>query len=157
MIVVWYLFGVFSLFLIVLSYIDFKTLLLPDTLTLSLLWSGLGINAFGLLVLPQTAILGAISAYLSFFSVSHIYLLIRRRAGLGLGDAKLLAAIGAWLGWPALPLIVLNAALINLIWALSVALFVKPKRSIAEQHFPFGPALSLSAIGVMMFKILTFK
>lgn len=152
------LFAIFSTFLLILSWIDLKTLRLPDVLTLSLLWLGLSVNAFAYVVAPETAILGAIAGYLSFFFLSRLYAYVRQQEGLGLGDAKLLAAIGAWLGWHALPIIVLNAAIINLIWALSLLLNKKSSsQALLKQHFPFGPALAISAIVAMCVQLLTIK
>jgi prepilin signal peptidase PulO-like enzyme (type II secretory pathway) len=152
----WVLWGVFSAFLLVLSWIDFKTLRLPDKLTLSLLWLGLGINAFSLWVPAETAIIGAIAAYLSFFGISQGYVWLRNKEGLGLGDAKLLAAIGAWLGWQVLPAVVLSAASLNLFWAL-ICFLRAPQKKLSARYFPFGPALAMSAIVTMTMQLLTLK
>jgi leader peptidase (prepilin peptidase)/N-methyltransferase len=89
--------------LLALAFIDADTQLLPDDLTLPLLWGGLFANLFGLFVPLSSAVIGAIAGYLSLWTVYWLFKLIRGKEGMGHGDFKLLAAIGAWLGWPMLP------------------------------------------------------
>jgi prepilin signal peptidase PulO-like enzyme (type II secretory pathway) len=146
---------IFIIFMLTLSWMDFHTLKLPDELTLSLLWLGLGFNAFKIWVVPQEAILGSITGYLAFWSVSRAYLGLRKKPGLGLGDAKLLAAIGAWLGWKILPEIVLLATLLNLLWAWLLFL-TRPeiKTTLFKCYFPFAPALAISSIAMMLLKVI---
>ncbi len=153
---VWVLFLVFVVLLLWLSWIDLKVLLLPDILTLSLMWLGLLSNAYGVFVTPSQAIIGAVLGYVSFFSISRLYFYMRKKEGLGQGDAKLLAAIGAWLGWQVLPTVVLIAALLNLLWALCLCLRQSSK-GIKQHYFPFGPALAISAMSIMLIQILTAK
>lgn len=154
----WFLFIIFSAFLLCLSWLDLKTLRLPDVLTLSLLWLGLCINAFNVLVAARVAILGAVSGYLSLFILSRAYAYVRHQEGLGLGDAKLLAAIGAWLGWQILPMIVLGATLLNLLWALLLLWTQKISKAVLlKRRFPFAPALSISAMIFMLLWLLTIK
>ncbi len=96
--------------LIALTFIDFDTQLLPDNLTLPLLWAGLLANVLGAVpgVSLRDAIIGAIAGYLVLWAVYWLFKIIRGKEGMGYGDFKLLAALGAWLGWQALPLIILH-------------------------------------------------
>jgi leader peptidase (prepilin peptidase)/N-methyltransferase len=134
---------VFLWTLLALAVIDARTLLLPDRLTLGLLWAGLLANALGYwsaLPLPD-AVLGALAGYASLAAVAWGYAQLTGREGMGLGDAKLLAALGAWLGWLALPLMVLLASLLALLVG-GLALW----RGRADRHtaLPFGPFLALA-------------
>ena len=104
---------VFLWMLIALTFIDFDTQLLPDNLTLPLLWAGLVANLFGLFVSLQDAVLGAIAGYLALWIVYWLFRLIRGKEGMGYGDFKLLAALGAWLGWQMLPLIILLSSVVG--------------------------------------------
>lgn len=129
--------------LLALAVIDVRTLLLPDRLTLGLLWVGLLANAlgyWGVVSLPD-AVLGAVAGYASLAAVAWGYARLTGREGMGLGDAKLLAALGAWLGWMVLPLIVLLASLLALLVG-GLALL----RGRANRHtaLPFGPFLAVS-------------
>ena len=114
---------VFIWFAIAMSFIDWEHLLVPDALSLSLLWVGLAFNAFSVHVAPSDAILGAIGGYMAFWIVDAIAARILGRTAIGQGDFKLFAAVGAWFGWQALApsLLVASAsgALIGygLIWA----------------------------------------
>lgn len=129
--------------LLVLAAIDARTLLLPDRLTLGLLWAGLLANALGYWgVVPLAdAVLGAVAGYASLAGVAWGYARLTGREGMGMGDAKLLAALGAWLGWMVLPLIVLLASLLALL-AGGLALW----RGQADRHtaLPFGPFLAMA-------------
>jgi len=129
--------------LLALAVIDARTLLLPDRLTLGLLWVGLLANAAGYgggVFLPD-AVFGAAAGYASLATVAWGYARLTGREGMGLGDAKLLAALGAWLGWMVLPLIVLLASLLALLVG-GLALL----RGRADRHtaLPFGPFLALA-------------
>ena len=99
--------------LLALTFIDFDTQLLPDDLTLPLLWAGLLANLFGLFVPLRDAVIGAIAGYLALWIVYWLFKLIRGKEGMGYGDFKLLAALGAWLGWQMLPLIVLLSSVVG--------------------------------------------
>lgn len=125
--------------LVSLAYIDAKHKILPDEITLSLLLAGLAINSFNIFVSLQDAIYGAIAGYLVFFLLYKVFFLLTQREGLGRGDFKLLAAIGAWLGWQALPGVLLLASSAGLIVAL---LLVAAKRYKHGQEIPFGPYLA---------------
>src|SRR5690606_12235323 len=98
---------VFTAMLIAMSMIDFDTQLLLDKLTLPLLWLGLIANSFGLFTTLQDAVWGAVAGYLALWSVYHLFKILTGKEGMGFGDFKLLAALGAWMGWQALPMIIL--------------------------------------------------
>ena len=128
--------------LLTLAWIDIETFLLPDALTLPLLLAGLTLT---LATDPQALTnhcLAAALGYLSFQSLGHLYRRIRGRDGLGGGDAKLIAASGAWCGLTLLPLIVLGSAVIGLLAALGLALAGKAVTS--TTRIPFGPCLALA-------------
>ncbi|GJL90713.1 prepilin peptidase [Hyphococcus sp.] len=132
---------VFFLFLLALGVIDFETGFLPDALTIPLLVLGICANSFGLFnATPGAAVLGAVIGYVAFRLIDIIFLRLRDVEGLGQGDAKLLAAIGAWLGWTALPPVVFLAAITALIGVGAASLRgVKIKQ---DTPIPFGPALA---------------
>jgi len=98
-----------DLALLALTAIDFDTQLLPDDITLPLLWIGLLLNSFGTYTDLHSAVLGALFGYLSLWSVYWLFKLATGKEGMGYGDFKLLAALGAWLGWQMLPLIILSS------------------------------------------------
>lgn len=133
--------------LLALALIDLRTWLLPDALTLPLLLAGLAAAALGLP--PGTslasAVGGAAAGYAVLAGLGYVYQWLRGRDGLGLGDAKLLGAVGAWLGLDSLPWVVLTAALLGLVLALAQR---RPLR--AETAVPFGPALALAFWGVLL-------
>ncbi len=104
--------------LIALAIIDWQLQWLPDCLTLPLLWSGLAVNLFALFAPLQDAVLGAILGYLALWCVNQAYRLLRGEPGIGHGDFKLLAALGAWVGWNLLPIILLLAASLALLLSL---------------------------------------
>ncbi|WP_444901096.1 prepilin peptidase [Microbulbifer sp. SSSA007] len=114
---------VFTWVLIALTGIDFDKQLLPDNLTLPLLWGGLFINLWGVFAPLQDAVIGAIAGYLSLWLVFHIFKLVTGKEGMGAGDFKILAAIGAWFGWQILPLVVVLSAAVGAIagiaWSLA--------------------------------------
>ncbi len=133
---------VFSCLMIVLAGIDFETHLLPDQLTLPLLWAGLIVNTIGGFTPDAaTAIIGAAGGYLFLWLVYWIFKWTTRREGMGYGDFKLFAAIGAWLGWTALPLVVLFAAVAGLAYGLFGIL---TRRTTRHQPIPFGPFLAVA-------------
>jgi leader peptidase (prepilin peptidase) / N-methyltransferase len=125
--------------LLAMSAIDIDTHLLPDSMTLPLLWAGLIINFNGLITSLHDAVLGAIFGYLVLWAVHWLFKLIRGVEGMGYGDFKLLAALGAWLGWAALPQIVLIAAVTGAVVGLA-ATWVGRMRF--EEPLPFGPFLA---------------
>ena len=127
--------------LLALTMIDYDTQLLPDDITLPLLWAGLIVNSFALVVPLEQALWGAVAGYLSLWSVYWLFKLITGKEGMGYGDFKLLAALGAWLGWMKLPLIILLSSLIGTIVAL---ILIVSKRQERSQPIPFGPYLAIA-------------
>ena len=132
----------FSWTLIVLAFIDHNTRLLPDELTLGLLWLGLVVNAFGLFTDAASAVLGAGAGYCAPWLIYHGMKLATGREGLGYGDMKLLAATGAWCGWQALPFIMFTASATGL--AVSGVLLIRRKMK-KNEPIPFGTHLSAAA------------
>ncbi|OGT50676.1 MAG: hypothetical protein A3E84_00125 [Gammaproteobacteria bacterium RIFCSPHIGHO2_12_FULL_42_13] len=127
--------------LIVLSFIDIQDRILPDTITLSLLWLGLLVSRQHYFVSPEAAILGAVVGYLSLYFILQLYRILRKKDGMGLGDCKMLALFGAWLGWMPLPQLLLIAALMALVIAVILLLLKKIKK---DYLIPFGPYLAIS-------------
>ncbi|WP_295803264.1 A24 family peptidase [uncultured Microbulbifer sp.] len=112
----------FTWALVALTGIDFDKQLLPDNITLPLLWAGLLINIWGVFAPLQDAVIGAIAGYLALWGVFHLFKLVTGKEGMGAGDFKILAAIGAWFGWQVLPLVILLSAavgaLVGILWTL---------------------------------------
>jgi len=131
----------FTAMLIAMSMIDFDTQLLPDKLTLPLLWLGLIANSFGLFTSLQDAVWGAVAGYLVLWGVFHLFKILTGKEGMGYGDFKLLAALGAWMGWQALPMIILLSSLVGAIIGISLILFRGRDRQIP---IPFGPYLAIA-------------
>jgi leader peptidase (prepilin peptidase)/N-methyltransferase len=127
--------------LIALTFIDFDTQLLPDSITLPLLWAGLFVNMFELFVPLRTALIGAIAGYLSLWLVYWMFKLIRGKEGMGYGDFKLLAALGAWMGWQMLPLIVLLSSVVGAVIGLLLIVFKGRDHSVP---LAFGPYLAIA-------------
>lgn len=125
--------------LLAMSAIDIDTHLLPDSTTLPLLWAGLIVNFNGMFTNLHDAVLGAIFGYLVLWAVHWLFRLVRGVEGMGYGDFKLLAALGAWLGWAALPQIVLIAAVAGAVVGL-LATWLGRMRF--EEPLPFGPFLA---------------
>ena len=127
--------------LIALTFIDFDKMLLPDQLTLPLLWAGLIINISEQYVSLTDAVLGAAAGYMVLWSLYWTFKLLTGKEGMGYGDFKLLAALGAWLGWQSLPLILILSSCVGAI--LGIALIVANR----QQHgkpMPFGPYLAIA-------------
>jgi leader peptidase (prepilin peptidase)/N-methyltransferase len=138
---------VYAWALLALTFIDYDTQLLPDDITLPLLWLGLLANTRGLFTDLQSAVVGAAAGYLVLWLVYWAFKLIARKEGMGYGDFKLLAAIGAWTGWQVLPfVIVLSAGLGAIIGSVALAV---SKRD-AGSRIPFGPFLALGGIGALV-------
>lgn len=130
---------VFTWALVALSAIDLDHKLLPDDITLPLLWLGLLINLEGGFVDLRAALIGAAAGYLSLWTVFHAFRLFTGKEGMGYGDFKLFAAIGAWVGWTMLPLVILLASLVGAVVGLSLILLRGRDRDIP---IPFGPYLA---------------
>lgn len=130
---------VLTWFLIALTGIDYDTYLLPDDLTLPLLWAGLIANAFGLFTTLESALWGAVAGYLSLWSVYWAFKLVTGKEGMGYGDFKLLAALGAWLGWQMLPVIILLSSLVGAVVGIAMIVFADRETS---KPIPFGPYLA---------------
>jgi leader peptidase (prepilin peptidase)/N-methyltransferase len=125
--------------LLTMSAIDIDTHLLPDSLTLPLLWAGLIVNFNGMFASLHSAVAGAIAGYLVLWVVHWLFKLVRGVEGMGYGDFKLLAALGAWLGWTALPQIVLIAAVAGAVVGLAATWRGRMR---FEEPLPFGPFLA---------------
>mgnify|MGYP003624255004 CR=1 FL=1 len=127
--------------LIALSMIDFDHQLLPDDITLPLLWLGIIINIFGLFTDLESSVLGAIFGYGTLWSVYMIFKVVTGKEGMGHGDFKLLAVLGAWFGWQSLPLIIILSSLVGAVIGISLIIFKSHDRNTA---IPFGPYLAVA-------------
>ena len=127
--------------LIALSFIDIDHQLLPDSITLPVLWLGLFLSLFGIYTDTHASIIGAIAGYTVLWSVFHLFKLATGKEGMGYGDFKLLALFGAWLGWQYLPIIILLSSLVGAIIGLSMIIIVKRDHNIP---IPFGPYLAVA-------------
>jgi len=134
------LFGLFLTWsLIALSFIDIDHQLLPDSITLPVLWLGLFLSLFSIYTDSQASIIGAVAGYLSLWGVYHLFKLLTGKEGMGYGDFKLLSLLGAWLGWQFLPMIILLSSLVGAVIGISMILF---RQHQASQPIPFGPYLA---------------
>ena len=131
----------FTWILLTLAFIDLSEKILPDILTISLLWLGLLCNLNGLFTDISSAIIGAIVGYLFLWIIAFTFHKITHKEGLGLGDCKLLAAIGAWLGWQLLPMVVLIASLLGTVIGITLIALNKLNR---QTPIPFGPYLAIA-------------
>lgn len=129
--------------LIALTFIDLDTQLLPDQITLPLLWLGLLFNLSGTYVPIADAVVGAIAGYLALWSVFWLFKLTTGKEGMGYGDFKLLAAIGAWLGWQMLPLVILASSLVGAVVGITLIALGRHGRS---NPIPFGPYLAAAGL-----------
>jgi leader peptidase (prepilin peptidase) / N-methyltransferase len=136
----------FAATLVALAWIDWDTTVLPDAITLPLLWAGLLSAALGWTIAPVTALAGAAVGYLSLWAVYWLFKLATGKEGMGYGDFKLLAALGAWLGWQAVLPIVLGASVIGAV----VGIVMKLSGALREgRYVPFGPFLAGAGLVVM--------
>lgn len=138
----------FTWMLLAAAVIDLRTQLLPDVLTLPLMWLGLLINTQSVLASPGDAVIGAAAGYLSLWTVFHLFRLLTGREGMGYGDFKLLAACGAWLGWQALPMIILLSSLVGALAGIAMILFLRHDRRVP---IPFGPYLAAAGWLALMY------
>ena len=129
----------FTLSLIALAGIDAKEKLLPDQITLPLLWVGLIANLNGFFVPVSEAVIGAVAGYLALWSVYWVFKLITGKEGMGYGDFKLLAALGAWLGWQMLPLVILLSSAVAAVVGIIIIMMSGKDRNL---QIPFGPFLA---------------
>lgn len=129
--------------LICLTFIDLDTCLLPDAITLPLLWAGLAFNLSATLTTTEASLIGAMAGYLSLWSVYWLFKLATGKEGMGYGDFKLLAALGAWLGWQLLPSIVLLSSIVGAVSGGLMIVFAKHGRN---KPIPFGPYLAIAGL-----------
>ncbi len=129
--------------MVALTGIDFDTQLLPDSITLPLVWLGLLFNLFGTYTSLPSAVIGAMAGYLSLWSVYWAFKLATGKEGMGYGDFKLLAAIGAWLGWQMLPVTILLSSLVGAIVGVGLIVLAKRGRNVP---IPFGPYLAAAGL-----------
>ena len=127
--------------LIALTMIDIDHQLLPDDITLPLLWLGLLFNLTATYATLSDAVIGAMAGYLILWSIFWVFKLLTGKEGMGYGDFKLLAALGAWLGWQALPLIILLSSLVGAVCGIALMII---KRRGKEIPIPFGPYLAMA-------------
>ena len=137
---------VFCFALVSLTFIDFDTQLLPDDITLPLLWLGLLFNLNNGFTSLNAAVIGAIAGYMILWSIYWAFKLATGKEGMGYGDFKLLAAIGAWFGWQLLPAVILLSSVLGAIIGISLIVFTKQGR---ETPMPFGPFLAIGGIAAL--------
>ncbi|MGC3961870.1 MAG: A24 family peptidase [Rhodocyclaceae bacterium] len=139
---------VFVWAMVALTFIDLDTFLLPDNITLPLLWLGLLLNLWTTYVPLQTAVVGAMAGYLSLWSIYWLFKIVTGKEGMGYGDFKLLGAIGAWLGWQTLPVVILLSSVVGALVGISLIIFRKHGR---EVPIPFGPYLAAAGVLALLF------
>lgn len=133
----------FGYLLLAMTFIDFDTQLLPDDLTYPLLWAGLLVNLNGTFVPLREAVIGAAAGYLALWSIYWLFKLATGKEGMGYGDFKLLAALGAWLGWTMLPTIILLSSAVGAVVGISLIVFARHGR---DKPIPFGPYLAAAGL-----------
>ncbi|WP_305813324.1 prepilin peptidase [Photobacterium leiognathi] len=132
----------FTFALIALTFIDIDKMLLPDQITLPLMWTGILLSVTGISPVSLTdSVIGAMAGYLSLWSVFWVFKLLTKKDGMGYGDFKLLAALGAWLGWQLLPFVVLLSSLVG---ALCGLVLLKMQDADNQTPFSFGPYLAIA-------------
>jgi leader peptidase (prepilin peptidase)/N-methyltransferase len=139
---------VFVWAMIALAFIDLDTFYLPDDITLPLLWIGLLVNVAGTFTDLQSAVTGAALGYLALWSVFWIFKFATGKEGMGYGDFKLLAVIGAWLGWKMLPLAILLSSMAGAAIGLTLIVFARHGRNVP---IPFGPYLAIAGLVAMFY------
>ena len=139
---------IFVFALVTLTFIDFDTQLLPDDITLPLLWLGLLFNLNGGFTDLKSAVIGAILGYLILWSVYWAFKLVTGKEGMGYGDFKLLGAIGAWFGWQMLPAVILLSSIVGAVIGIGLIVF---KGKDGGTAIPFGPFLALGGIAALFF------
>jgi len=139
---------VFLYALVAMTFIDFDTQLLPDDLTYPLLWAGLLINVNGTFAPLQDAVIGAATGYLALWSIYWLFKLATGKEGMGYGDFKLLAALGAWMGWTMLPTIILLSSVVGAVVGIALIVFAKHGRN---NPIPFGPYLAAAGLIALLY------
>lgn len=139
---------VFAWLLIAMTFIDADTQMLPDDLTFPLLWAGLLVNINGTFVPLQDAVIGAAAGYLALWAVYWAFKLATGKEGMGYGDFKLLAALGAWLGWTMLPTIILLSSLVGAVVGIGLIVFAGRGR---DKPIPFGPYLAAAGLIALLY------
>jgi leader peptidase (prepilin peptidase)/N-methyltransferase len=134
--------------LIAMTFIDADTQLLPDDLTFPLLWAGLLMNVNATFVPLQDAVIGAAAGYLALWSIYWLFKLATGKEGMGYGDFKLLAALGAWMGWAMLPTIILLSSVVGAVVGIALIVFAKRGRN---NPIPFGPYLAAAGLIALLY------
>jgi leader peptidase (prepilin peptidase) / N-methyltransferase len=134
--------------LVALTFIDLDTQLLPDDITLPLVWLGLLANIFHAFTDLQSAVVGAVAGYLALWSVYWLFKLTTGKEGMGYGDFKLLAALGAWLGWQMLPLVILGSSVVGAVVGIALIALRHGGRSVP---IPFGPYLACAGLVALFY------
>jgi len=132
---------IFTWSLVALTMIDIDHQLLPDDITLPLMWLGIAFSLAGATISLQDSVLGAMLGYLSLWSVYWLFKLATGKEGMGYGDFKLLAAMGAWLGWQSIPMLILLSSLVGAV--CGIALMIATRRG-KDIPIPFGPYLAMA-------------
>jgi len=138
----------FTYFLIAMTLIDYDTKTLPDDLTYPLLWLGLLINLNGTIVPLRDAVIGAMAGYVSLWAVYWLFKLVTGKEGMGYGDFKLLAALGAWMGWAMLPTIIILSSVVGALVGISLIVFARRDRN---NPIPFGPYLAAAGMIALLY------
>jgi leader peptidase (prepilin peptidase) / N-methyltransferase len=141
---------VFAYFLISMTLIDYDTKTLPDDLTYPLLWLGLLINLDGTIVPLRDAVIGAMAGYVALWAVYWLFKLATGKEGMGYGDFKLLAALGAWMGWTMLPTIIILSSVVGAIVGICLIVFARRDRN---NPIPFGPYLAAAGMIALLYGI----
>jgi len=139
---------IFAWAMIALAFIDLDTFYLPDNITLPLLWAGLLFNLGGVFTDIGSAVIGAAAGYVILWTVFWAYKLATGKEGMGYGDFKLLAAIGAWLGWTMLPLVILLSSFVGAIIGVALIVFARHGRNVP---IPFGPYLAMGGLVALFY------
>jgi leader peptidase (prepilin peptidase) / N-methyltransferase len=127
--------------LIALTMIDVHKQLLPDNITLPLLWLGIICNMSGLFTDLESSVKGAIFGYLALWSIYHLFKIVTGKEGMGYGDFKLLGALGAWMGWKVLPIIIVLSSFVGAVIGIAMIVFTRHDKSVP---IPFGPYLAIA-------------
>ena len=139
---------VFLFLLVAMTCIDYDTYMLPDNMTLPLMWLGLLINLNGTLVPLHDAVIGAAAGYMALWSIYWLFKLVTGKEGMGYGDFKLLAALGAWMGWAMLPTIILLSSVVGAVIGIGLIVFTGRDRN---KHIPFGPYLAGAGLIALLY------